>query len=463
MKSLIKKLWPLLTLVVIVASLAIFYAATMSRKNNLGIVEVNLADSAEISGSAGGGLAFDKSKMTAWSVSSPNQVVEVKFDEPKEVNALLLNENGFNVKRFSVYYDNGAEWKLCYRQNEIGINRLATFYTVKANAIKIVVDDLKNIVRINDIKVYNLAPRERTNPLRVTSYITPNSLNDFDVETGLSKTIDTKCFDTVTDVQFISYGRYNVDGSIAEDKFASNLAYLKQMIGARDVNIFITIFPPFKDGMVEMLRNNMDKAVESTVQMVKDAQVEGVDFDWEYPYGAEQYRLYSEFIVKLKAELVKDNKQLSIAMSPWGLNFSDEAVKAIDQVQIMAYDLFDHNGDNNSYTGATDNVIKYMLKQGFKLEQLNLGVSYYGRPSDASGKWYNFNDPSFVRDEYIMNARGVSFNTPTTLRDKTTYAILRGLGGIMTFAQDEDVPMDDPLSLTAQIGKAKNFFSKGVN
>ena len=43
---------------------------------------------------------------------------------------------------------------------------------------------------------------------------------------------------------------------------------------------------------------------------------------------------------------------------------------------------------------------------------------------------------------------------------KTAYAALRGLGGIMIFSQDEDLPVSDPLSLTAQIGKAIDMFVK---
>lgn len=54
----------------------------------------------------------------------------------------------------------------------------------------------------------------------------------------------------------------------------------------------------------------------------------------------------------------------------------------------------------------------------------------------------------------------IYFNSATTVRDKAVYCILRGLGGIMTFSQNEDLPFDDPLSLTAQLGKARDAFSK---
>lgn len=458
MRKVAWKLWMVTMLIVLVSSMLIFYAVTLSKDNNLNIHEANLSKDAKISGSSGVKNAFDKNALSAWTISSRKNECVITFDDYTDVNALLINERGFNVKKYSVYYNDGADWNLCYQQNEIGINRLATFYTVSAKALKIEVNEYKNTVKISDIKIYNLEKRSRQSDFRVTSYITPGSLNDYKDETDTSKTVDARCFDVVTDVQFIAYGRFNADGTVFKEKDADNLSILKEIIGARDVNIYITIFPPLGNFMADMLQNHMSKAVDSIVEMVMSADVDGADFDWEYPSNAAQYALYSEFLINLGSRLDELDKTLSVALSPWGVQLSKEACKAIDQVQIMAYDLFDHNGDNNSYAGSTESAISYLVGKGFDLSQLNLGVSYYGRPCDSSGKWYNFNDPNFEPNEHIMFQQGVYFNSPTTLRDKTIYGILRGLGGIMTFAQDEDLPMDHPLSLTAQIGKAKSEF-----
>ena len=460
-KKTVARIIPAVLLLTVIVALLIFYAVTLTRDDDLGITEENLAEGATVSGSAGSGLAFDDSKLTTWTVSEKGAEAVVAFDGFKEVNALLLNENGFNVTRFSVYYDDGEDWQLCYRQNEMGINRLATFYTVKAKAIKLVIDDYKHGARISDVKVYCLAPRERQEKLRVTSYVTVGSVKDYDPETGMSGTISKDVFDVVTDVQFIAFGRFTSDGGVDYEEDAEEcLGKLKEMIDGRDVKIRLTVFPPAGDAMADVFRYHMDEAVSSVVDMVLEQDVDGADFDWEYPWGKEEYALYSEYLVKLSDELHKHGKTLSIAVSPWGLDFSDEAVKAIDQVQIMAYDLFDHNGDNNSYAGSCASTIDYMLKQGFKAEQLNLGISYYGRPSDASGVWVDYNNPDYDKDEYIMVKDEIYFNSATTVRDKAVYCILRGLGGIMTFSQNEDLPFDDPLSLTAQLGKARDAFSK---
>lgn len=452
---------PAVLALVIVIALLIFYGVTLTRDDNLGITEDNLAKQAKVSGSAGSGFAFDDSRLTTWTVTQKGAEAVLSFDETVDVNALLLNENGFNVTRFSVYYDDGEEWRLCYRQNEIGINRLATFYTVKAKGIKLVIDDFRHSARISDVGVFCLEKRERQEKLRITSYVTVDSVKDYDPQTGMSGTISKDIFDVVTDVQFIAFGRFTKDGDVAyEQETVECLDKLKEMIDGRDVKIRLTIFPTAEGTMADMFRNHTDEAVKSVSEMVLEQDVDGADFDWEYPWENEEYELYGNFLVRLSEELHKHGKTLSVALSPWGLGFSDEAVKAIDQVQIMAYDLFDHNGDNNSYAGSCASSIDYMLKQGFELNQLNLGISYYGRPSDASGVWVDYNDPAYPKDEYIMIKDDIYFNSVTTVRDKTVYCILRGVGGIMTFSQNEDLPFDDPLSFTAQLGKARAAFSK---
>lgn len=93
-------------------------------------------------------VGIDDNKMTSWTFAAAGSQAIVDFGEEKEINALLLNEIGHNVKQFSIYTMHDGEWELKYRQNEIGVNRLATFYTVKTNKVKITFDQFKNVVSI---------------------------------------------------------------------------------------------------------------------------------------------------------------------------------------------------------------------------------------------------------------------------------------------------------------------------
>lgn len=114
-KKAVFKVLPAILLLAIIVSLLIFYGITLNRDDKLGIVEENLAEEATVSGSAGSAFAFDGSKLTTWTVSEKGAEAVVCFDAFKDVNALLLNENGYNVTQFSVYYDDGENWQLCYR------------------------------------------------------------------------------------------------------------------------------------------------------------------------------------------------------------------------------------------------------------------------------------------------------------------------------------------------------------
>ena len=55
MKSVWKKIWPLVIAAVIACSMLIFYGAAFARGNGLDITEENLAENASISGSSGSG------------------------------------------------------------------------------------------------------------------------------------------------------------------------------------------------------------------------------------------------------------------------------------------------------------------------------------------------------------------------------------------------------------------------
>lgn len=453
MKSVWKKIWPLVIAAVIACSMLIFYGAAFARGNGLDITEENLAENASISGSSGSGAAFDGSRMTAWHITSAGAEAVIELPERSEVNAFLLNESGFNMQQFSVYAETDGEWELVYRQCEIGVNRLATFYPVRAKRFKVVIDKFKNIARISDIKMYRLEERERED-FNVTAYVRPEHL--------LGGLIDPQAFETVTHVQFLTYGNFTAEGGIeaAEDAPAA-LDMLKELIGGRDVKISVCILSP-KQGatMAQVLDEHREKAAQSVADLVRELGVAGADFDWEYPSGSKEWRIYSDFLTCVGEKLHAQGSILSVALSPWGVDLTQEAVDSIDQLQLMSYDMFDYKGDNNSYSGASETPAEYFISRGFKPEQLNLGISFYGRPDDGSGVWIDYNSGEYTRNEYIMYENGVWFNTVTTVRDKTVFAALKGLGGVMIFSLNEDLPVSDPLSLTAEIGRAKQAFVK---
>ena len=126
----------------------------------------------------------------------------------------------------------------------------------------------------------------------------------------------------------------------------------------------------------------------------------------------------------------------------------------------MAYDINDINGYHASFGRAAVRAVEYAEKCGFRREQINLGLPYYGRPTykgeywplwkDAQvGYWQNY-APQITFDGIEMDAY---YNCPGMVADKTAYAVSLGIGGMMLFHMDCDQTMDNPNSLTLAVEK----------
>lgn len=131
---------------------------------------------------------------------------------------------------------------------------------------------------------------------------------------------------------------------------------------------------------------------------------------------------------------------------------SKEAIDALDQIEIMSYDLFDNDGNHSSFASGAVQPVEYFLDKGFKPEQINLGLPFYARPKDGSGIWINYDNPEYTPVDRFQNySNGMWFSGTQMTMDKTAYAIEKGLGGMMIFTATEDVEYSSDLSLLKSI------------
>lgn len=176
--------------------------------------------------------------------------------------------------------------------------------------------------------------------------------------------------------------------------------------------------------------------------------VDGIDYDWEYPQMPGEWNAYDELILATKKAI--NGRELSVALWPYGVSLSDEAKSVLDTVNIMAYDQFDDRGDNSSIFGMGRDVIDYFMGKGFSKEQLRLGIPFYGRTADEYGIWTQFDSDKYGKwtnadyDFTYTNADNETvsstlfFNGYAMVRDKTALAISADLGGIMIFSSNSD-------------------------
>ena len=235
-----------------------------------------------------------------------------------------------------------------------------------------------------------------------------------------------------------------------------------------------------------------EEFAESTREILDYFKADGIDIDWEYPaikgyeghpYSPEDKNNFTELIKALRRSL-GTSKEISFAagalMEYLENSFEwNELAPYIDRVNLMTYDLV--NSRNNS-TGhhtplystsfqkeSTDNAVRYLDSLGFPANKMVIGAAFYGRLFEGvdsvdnglnrAGKFKNFitylnllpqfntsdGFKTFWDDEakapYAYSSSKkifATFDNEKSVELKTSYAIEKGLNGIMFWELSQD-------------------------
>jgi chitinase len=239
----------------------------------------------------------------------------------------------------------------------------------------------------------------------------------------------------------------------------------------------------------------------STLHLMNYFKTDGIDLDWEYPaieghpghaYAPADKENFTSLILTLRDTL---GSRCEISFAAGGFDsFLQNAVEwnkimpVLDKVNLMSYDLV--NGyskvtghhtplySNSSQKESADNAIRYLDSIGVPLNKIIIGAAFYGREWDSvsananglyqAGRFHSFipfnqfsrrlsADSGFVfyRDTmakapYAYNAekkRYATFDDTLSIKDKTTYALKKGLGGIMFWELTLDTQQDGLLNV----------------
>ena len=303
---------------------------------------------------------------------------------------------------------------------------------------------------------------------RVTAYVV-------DGITDLS-TFKTEHLSRVTDVIMIGKGmpRIMKDGTLEMDpNFALYVSNMKEATKGLPIRIHVNMFgPPAEnvpegatwDAQMHAQARQYQKAfmsgkLEGNIKsLLETYELDGVFFDWEYPNQSIHKKWFGDFLVSLDAAL-GDDYAIGCAVSNWCADFPAEAIAVMDMVELMSYDIFDSEGFHATTELAKDHV-NTLLSLGYKPEQIDLGIPFYGHPTNGQMSWYGYNGFHDKLDEqglYHEESTGLkhSFNTPAVVYEKTEWCIENNVGGVMVWHYACDVPGDGEYSLFAAIAQAK--------
>lgn len=416
-----------------------------------------------------------------------SSTVEIQLKTMSTFNTALIEEVGNEVQYFRLQAWVNDSWKTIYKSEKIQNLRLCSFDAVTTDKVRLSIDKFRGKgAKIKAMSLYNEQKRA-ADDFNVTVY------QRLDGDSSPTKVLTQKenestekynnrvntyaryydVYNTVLVFAAVSWKNgemaFNLEGG--EDAFAKELAALKILISKRTkqdrkVNIICTSLADGlggdHGGVNVFMAANWMKVADQSVEFMKKYDLDGLDIDWEYPQSGKDWKCFDNFIKRLDEgmERVKPGSILSGALSAWGLKMSTETLQRFDQIQFMAYDGRDEDGYQSSLEQAQYGLVDF-LNNGADIKKINIGIAAYGRPLNGAAYWASWRDDVKGDDLYFNNLLynvecggqifDSTFCSPALAGDKTAYALMSGVGGVMVFRLNCDKTMDDPNAVACGI------------
>ena len=269
----------------------------------------------------------------------------------------------------------------------------------------------------------------------------------------VKKFADTIDYARITHLNIAFENPVNEDGDLSFSKKNERLIAKAQ---ANKVKVLVSIGGGSASGDKALLAWYSDLLTEARragfvaklTDYVMTHRFDGLDVDLEGPaingdYGA--------FIAELGTALKAKGKLLTAALSKGygGDKVPDAVFASFDFVNVMAYDGTgpwepDEPGQHSSLDFAKGNA-SYWLGRGLPKAKVVLGVPFYGY-----GFGEAFRKHDYPYSEIIATYPGAEgtdqvgstiwYNGQPTIKAKAQYVVDQGLGGIMIWSLDYDVP-----------------------
>ena len=185
------------------------------------------------------------------------------------------------------------------------------------------------------------------------------------------------------------------------------------------------------------------------LQFCLDYELDGVDLDWEPVSTDTDRNNYSLLVQELDDLLEPEGLLLTVAVASFGSELRSWAFDSLDWIGVMAYDMGYPHSEFEESIGA----LEHWESKGMEREKLMLGVPFYGRKPNGDAFTYSYIMDTYSPEPDVDEVNNIIyFNGIDTIKQKTTYVVENGYGGIMIWEVGQDTT--DETSLLKAIGDA---------
>jgi hypothetical protein len=163
--------------------------------------------------------------------------------------------------------------------------------------------------------------------------------------------------------------------------------------------------------------------------------IDGVDFDWEFPSGVAESSSYVALLKETRAAFSPHGMLVSVALYPFP-DLNVEPYNVADRIHIMSYD----RGARHSTLEQAIKDVEFFVTAGIPKDKIFLGMPFYGRT--MSGPSNSFAYFEIVENYYPLpetnEVDNIFFNGRNLVQQKACYARDAGIGGVMIWELGQD-------------------------
>jgi chitinase len=254
---------------------------------------------------------------------------------------------------------------------------------------------------------------------------------------------------SLTDIIYFS-AEPRADGSLDTSRLTEdNWHQLREMKKQYGVRLHVSIGGWERDGgFVEMTASPEARHsfIENLINFALTHDLDGVDFDWEFPETDMQFENYVALLTETHAAFSGRGLLVSVAL-PAESNFPLGRLAVVDRVHLMSYD----RGEKHATYEQAVLDVQTFLDAGIPADKLVLGLPFYGRNTSPPYKVLSYGEITSIYSPLpdVDEVNGVYFNGLTTIQEKMCYGIESGLGGFMVWELAHDAT--DATSLLQRI------------